>query len=162
MKNQTGFTLMELMMVLAGAAALAIGTWTFASLGTTSADLAHDQAQVTDLTQTIVAMYVSRADFRQLSDASAEAEGWLPASIARAPSGAPVNPWGGIYTLGPAGSGFMIAQSGVPADACEQLMASVGTQAFSVSVNGTQVANGEAATAACQLDSNSVELDYAR
>ena len=138
--SQTGFTLIELMIVLAifTIAGGAVYALFFSGQGT--GDIVRAQAETSALSSALVGAYATRANFVDLTNESASQEGWLPKTMANG-SGGPVNIWSRPITLSSvdldvAGDRMGAAiQQDIPAKTCALFIASVASGFDFVSVN---------------------------
>ncbi len=141
LRAQAGFTLIEILISLAGLAIVAAGAYALFFSGSDSAELVRAQAETASLGSALISAYVSRASFAGLTTQSAIAEGWVPNELKDA-SGLPVNTWAQPMTLSAVdldvagdAKGARIEQ-GVPApEACIRFVASVAGGFDIVSVN---------------------------
>lgn len=141
LRAQAGFTLIEILISLAGLAIVAAGAYVLFFSGSDSAELVRAQAETASLGSALISAYVSRASFAGLTTQSAIAEGWVPDELKDA-SGLPVNTWAQPITLSAVdldvagdAKGARIEQ-GVPApEACIRFVASVAGGFDIVSVN---------------------------
>lgn len=138
--SQTGFTLIELMIVLAifSIAVGAVYALFFSGQGT--GDIVRAQTETSALSSALVGAYASRATFADLTNESASQEGWLPKKMANGSVGL-VNTWSRPITLSSVDLDFAgdrrgaAIQQDIPAKACARFVASVAPGFDFVSVN---------------------------
>lgn len=162
-----GFTLVELLCVLALACALMTGVFAFYSHSRQTGALLETESTVSAVVAATEHSYAAARDYAALSTDTALAEGWLPID-GRSPKG-PVNGWGNPISLGHANgarpNGALTLTEDVPAEACPQLVAEIGGSFNRVLVAGAVVLPADVsglASACAAGDPVSVEFDRSK
>jgi Tfp pilus assembly protein PilE len=150
-KTTRGFAIFEIMIALVVGVALA--TTAMVVFGTTigSGRVMQAQAWISQTADKTKQSYASSPDFMTVTQASAITDGLFPAASMTGAGNAPVNPWGGDFTVtavdtdeGPS-TGIAVIIDQVPAAECVKLAAVMAPTSY-ILINGVQVAaDGHAA-----------------
>lgn len=135
-KQQKGFTLLESVLTLGFAVALAAATFGLYGITDARSLAVTTQHQITAIAQATRGAYVSTG-WAPASIQAAIDEGWLPSDVVVS-HGQALNAWGGIYQISGDDTGFVVGTSGVPSEACVPLVSEAGGYA-SVTVDGVAV-----------------------
>lgn len=158
-----GFTLVETLFCAAAASLLSAGALGFYGHVQAAAQLQATEDAVSNIVAAAARSYAASGDFRNLTTASAVAEGWLPMEV-RTGAG-PVNGFGNPIALGHADgfkpNGAMTLTQDLPSSACPLLVATLGRDFNAVIVGGQNVdpaALEDVATLCAAGDTVTVEL----
>lgn len=150
-KGQSGFTLIETIIVLIIAIVVIGGAAKMASKGFSSSKLADTEQNLLVMRADIQGMFTSSNDYTGLDNSLVIKAGLAPKSFIKA--NALVNAWGGDINIATDASNasWSIEFTNIPQEECTKLAVFQPDAWLSVSVNGSDVSGGDvsAATSSC-------------
>lgn len=146
--NKKGFSLLEIILVIAVAAGFIIGVFMLLSKTQAGQRAAREANYMTTISTGVKALYVGVPSYVGITTAAIVnarvfPEDMLPDST----STAPLNSWKGLVTIdssnegpsGAPGSSFTITYPSVPGEDCVKIVSQIGPSYYIIRVNGTTV-----------------------
>lgn len=146
--KKKGFSLLEIILVLAVAAGFIIGVFMLLSKTQAGQRAAREANYMTTITTGVRALYIGVPSYAGITTAAIVnarvfPEDMLPDST----STAPLNSWKGLVTIassnegpsGATGSSFTITYPNVPGEDCVKIVSQIGPSYYIIKVNGTTV-----------------------
>ena len=173
-RKNKGFSLLEILLVLAIAAALVIGAFIVYPKVQAGARADAESKNISTIVAGIKSLYTSSSTYTGLTNAVAANAKIFPDNMLNGSSTTPINAWKGDVTVaaaatGPsstAGSSFTITYTAVPAAECAKIVSGLAGTFYTVSVGSTAVKTADgtlnvaAMTTACNSGGNNNSLVF--